>query len=154
MGEDRRLRPPEEHEKLLDRLTKDKEGFFETKHAALMFAAALGFYRQEHRPLVKGGEGIRWQIFERNQDSAFIWALAISVKDNIGVLEGENNDPVAEIFEQYAAGGLDVLQRTFAQAGETLDTLLLLLAEARRAPTEAQVGLEGLSTPALDILGI
>lgn len=152
MTEDRRLRPPEEHEQFLDRLIKD--GIFETKHAALMCAAALGYYRNEHRPLAKAGEGIRWQIFERNQDSAFIYALAISVEKNINVLEPGTKDRIAEIFEEYAAGGLDAMQRTLAQSGEPLDSLLLLLAEARRATTEAPVGLEGLTPGALDILGI
>ena len=119
-----------------------------------MCAAALGYYRKERRPLGKAGEGIRWQIFERNQDSAFIYALAISVENDINVLEPGTKDRTAEIFEEYAAGGLDVMQRTLAQSGEPLDSLLLLLAEARRATTEAEVGLEGLSPGALDILGI
>lgn len=155
MTDDRRLRPPDEHEKTIDLLVK--KGIFETKQAALTFAAALGYFRSKRRKLDSAGEGVRWQVFERSQDTAFIFALAITSEKTINVLEPEtgNKDPVAQTFEEYAAGGLDAIGELVASSGgETLDALLLLLAEARRESAERPAGLEGLSPSTLDVLGI
>lgn len=155
MTEDRRLRPPDEHEKTIDMLVKS--GIFETKQAALSFAAAVGYFRGERRPLTKAGEGVRWQVFERNQDSAFVYALAIAADKSINVLDPEtkDKDTVAEVFEEYVAGGFDrIAQMLTSTGGDSLDTFLLMFAEARREDTDRPAGLEGLSPGALDALGL
>ena len=46
----------------------------------MMFAAAIGYRYASRKPLDSGGEGIRWNIFEKNRDDAYINALALAVK--------------------------------------------------------------------------
>lgn len=155
MIEDRRLRPPEEHEITIDALVKAR--VFETKQSAMTFAAALGWYRNSKRQISKAGEGVRWQVFERNQDSAFIFALAIAAEKSINALDldATNGNIVEDVFEQFAAAGLDNLADSLANVqGDVLDTLLLLLAEARRENDDKPTGLKGLSQGTLDALGL
>ena len=63
------------------------------------------------QPLDSGAEGIRWNIFEKNRDKAFINALALAVKKDLAVLDPDapQNEELATIFEEYAAGGFQYL---------------------------------------------
>lgn len=152
MSEPRRVHPPEKYEGLLDNLV-NKEHCFETKHAAMMFAAALGYYLQREAELGKAGEGIRWQIFERTQDTPFMFALALARDGSISVLEETRRDDLVEAFEQYAAAGLQYLQENVvAKPGEVLDNILLLMAEARKQYAPPVPGLEALSPADMDLL--
>lgn len=155
MTDDVRLHPPDNKEKFLDGLVK--EGLFESKAAAMMFAAAIGRRRSERPSPGKAGEGIRWQVFERNQDTTFIYALAIEAEKSISVLESDRGgkDKICQVFQEYAAGGLEHLQqRLSGGGGDPLDVLLLLVAEARQDNLGSPVGLEGLSAGAIDALGL
>ena len=75
MNELVRIRPPAEHVDLIEDLVG--QGVFESKAAALVFCAAYGAREGLSRKLNRGGEGIRWEIFERSNDSTFISCLAL-----------------------------------------------------------------------------
>ena len=76
----------------------------------MMFAAAVGYRYASRKPLDSGGEGIRWNIFEKNRDDAFINALALAVKKDLAVLDPDTaqDEELATIFEEYAAGGFEL----------------------------------------------
>ena len=65
-------------------------------------AAASGYRYASRKPLDSGGEGIRWNIFEKNRDEAFINALALAVKKDLAVLDPDaaQNEDLATIFEE------------------------------------------------------
>jgi dnd system-associated protein 4 len=152
MIDDRRLRPPERYEKALEAITSSHP--FDTKQAAMMFAAGLGCYLHKRESLGKGGEGVRWQVFERSQDAAFLYALGLEETKAITVLSGEREEELVAIFEEYVAAGLQHIQENFLdRPGDILDYILLLLADARLADRGAVPGLEGLSTADLSLLG-
>ena len=152
MIDDRRLRPPERYEKALVALTSSHP--FDTKQAAMMFTAGLGYYLRKREQLGKAGEGVRWEVFERSQDAAFIYALGLDETKAIAVLSGEGEEDLVKIFEEYATAGLQYIQENFLdRPGDTLDNILLLLADARRTDKGAVPGLEGLSTADLSLLG-
>ena len=152
MIDDRRLRPPERYEKALDTLTGGR--LFDTKQAAMMFAAGLGYYLRKRETLGKAGEGVRWQVFERSQDAAFIYALGLDETKAITVLSSEKEEDLVTIFEEYATAGLQHIQEHFIdRPGDVLDNILLALADARRADTGIAPGLEGLSSADLSLLG-
>ena len=69
------------------------------------------------RQLDSGGEGIRWSIFEKNSDDAFISALALAVKKHFAVLDldAPQNDELTTGFEEYAAGGFAYLEQSFRE---------------------------------------
>lgn len=155
MSEERRLRPPDRYSITLDRLLAS--GCFETKHSALLFAAAVGrCFLRRRDPLGKAGEGIRWEVFERNDDSSFVYMLGLAATGTVDVLgnAGEGGDALATIFEEHAAAGLAHLQERCLDApGDPLDNLLLLIAEARLRQSPALPGLEGLTAADLELLG-
>ena len=152
MIDDRRLRPAERYEKTLDAITSGHP--FDTKQAAMMFAAALGRSLPKREELGKAGEGVRWQVFERSQDAAFVYALGLSENKAIDVLSSDKEEELVQIFEEYVAAGLQHIQEHYLdRPGDILDNILLLLADARRVDTAAVPGLEGLSTADLSLLG-
>ncbi len=146
---------PEKFEKLIEKLTE--QGLFETKQAAMTFAAAVGWYfvgKREFRG--KAGEGIRWSVFERNNDDAFIHALALTESESIEILgrdrQEKDDDPV-KVFEEYATAGLQYIQEKCVDApGDVLDNFLSLIAEVNSNTAEPPPGLEGLTSEALDFL--
>lgn len=152
MMDDRRLRPPESGEATLDTLVQNR--IFETKQNALTFAAALGYYLGRREPINKAGEGIRWQVFERSQDAAFIFSLGLADDGAINILGLEREDDLAATFEEYAAAGLKYIEEKFIdRPGDILDNLLLLLADARKVSSGPIPGLEGLTAADLGLLG-
>lgn len=151
---ERRIYRPAKYEKIIEKLTDD--GFFETKQAVMMFAAATGHYlgKREHRD--KAGEGIRWSTFEGNNDDAFIHALALAESGAIDILgrdrQEEDDDPI-KVFEEYATAGLQYIQDKCVNApGDVLDNLLSLIAEVNINLSDPPPGLEGLTPEALDFL--
>ncbi len=111
MTEPRRIKPPKQYDAFIETLVND--GVFETKQAVMMFATAVGYRFGSRQKLDSGGEGIRWSVFEKNRDDAFINALALAAKKDLAVLDPDaaQGDELATIFEEYAAGGFDYLER-------------------------------------------
>ena len=154
MTETRRIKPPKQHDAFIETLVND--GVFETKQAAMMFAAAVGYRFGSRKPLDSGGEGIRWNIFEKNRDEAFINALALAVKKDLAVLDPDapQNEELATIFEEYAAGGFEYLEQYIRETpGDVLENLLAIVQQCRTSQAQTPVGLEGLDRSALELLG-
>jgi len=154
MTEARRIRPPKRYDSLIETLVDD--GIFETKQAAMMFAAAVGYRFARRKTLDSPGEGIRWNIFERNRDDAFVNALGISEVREISILDPDSaqNADIATVFEEYAAGGFEYLDQHMKEtAGDFLETFLGLVQQFRVSQSQPPVGLEGLDRGALELLG-
>ncbi len=154
MSEPRRIRPPKEYEKLIDKLVDD--GVFETKQAAMMFAAALGKRFTGRKPLGSPGEGIRWHIFEKVGDEAFVNSLALAEKKDINVLDPEigGGEDVQTIFEEYAAGGFQYMKQHVVDAtGDFLENALAIIQQHQVGQQPSPAGLEGLDRSALELLG-
>ena len=154
MTEPRRISPPKEYEKLIDRLVDG--GVFETKQAAMMFAAALGKRFTGRTARGSPGDGIRWYIFEKAGDEAFVNALALAEKNDIKVLDpdsGEGEDAQA-IFEEYAASGFQYLKQHIMDApGDLLENALAIVQQCQLAQQPSPPGLEGLDSSTLELLG-
>ena len=122
----------------------------------MMFAAAVGYRYASQKPLDSGGEGIRWKIFEKNRDDAFINALALAVKKDLAVLDPDaaQNEELATIFEEYAAGGFEYLQQYVkATPGDVLENFLALIQQYRTSAVQRPAALEGLDRSTLELLG-
>ncbi len=122
----------------------------------MMFAAAIGYRYASRKALDSGGEGIRWNIFEKNRDDAFINALALAVKKDLAVLDPDaaQNEELATIFEEYAAGGFEYIEQYVkATPGDVLENSLALVQQYRTSQVERPLGLEGLDRSALELLG-
>jgi dnd system-associated protein 4 len=151
-----RIRPPAKFDgpnRVIDQL--QEHGPFDTKQAVLMFAAALGYMHETMEPIDGYGEGIRWQVFERSQDDGYINAMAVAQEKSVAVLnEDEGESSKSEIFEQYAAAGLQYLNdRVLTAPGDVLDHLLALIRLVREAE-QPPASLSGLSADDLTFLGV
>lgn len=126
MSEPRRITPPGELEKLLGEVA---DSLGATKQKVLMLAAAIGKKRGQRAPLVKRGEGIRFDIFQGAVDDGFIKALAVAEVGNLNVLG--QVDECIHIFEEYAHSGLQEIGRVWERSEDKLDELLRMTDEAR-----------------------
>ncbi|RWD39938.1 DNA phosphorothioation-associated protein 4, partial [Mesorhizobium sp.] len=91
---------------------------FPTIRELLCFAALLGYSEGRRVPLDKndGVEDVSYQQFERGDAEDLIWLIALAETKNTEILKDGEEGRCAEIFEEYANGGLfvlrDILQRT------------------------------------------
>ena len=102
-----RVKRPKNYEALLNLLTEEKKGPFESFKDALVFCAALGLYKNKRVQFEKTSEPINLDIFNKG-DEAFIFMLGIHSNDMNLLLE-ENLENRLNIFEEYANGGLGIV---------------------------------------------
>jgi dnd system-associated protein 4 len=115
--------------------SKDTTGPFQTYVEVMVFAAALGAKHKKRVPL----EGVAKDLSPLRQDyftSSFallINLLAITEIKDIKIL---GDDDIADeqrihIFEEYANGGLEILQNELRGAVDYSERLLLILSSQR-----------------------
>jgi len=152
MQEYRRPRSPYQYEALIDELVD--ESIFETKAAAMLFAAALGRKFSERKPVDKKGTDVRWGPFGE-EGLAFVNALALAESGDVAGLDPlQDGVDVVTIFEEYVNAGFEYLdQNVLRRPGEQLENLLGVLQDARLSSRDVPSGLEGFDPSALQLLG-
>lgn len=99
------------YEEILQILGGAGAKLFPTLRDALSFAAALGYREKRRLPLdVKAGkEDIQAQIYNGNDAIDLIFAIGLAEKKSAEILKLENEKECIEIFEEYANGGLAII---------------------------------------------
>lgn len=103
---------PAKFEKLLKTLgTKsdktDKSVFKHHKHT-LIFAALLGLKLNKRIKLTDSDlMKIEWHTMDNNNDSDWVYLVALAAEKNVGVL---GKREMVKIFEEYMCGGLEEMQ--------------------------------------------
>lgn len=112
------------HEDMVQRLAMMKlhdaeRSLFPTIRELLCFAALLGYSEGRRIPLDKdaGVEDVSYQQFERGDAEDLIYLIALAESKDPDILRDGEESRCAEIFEEYANGGLQVLSETFQQSG-------------------------------------
>ncbi len=115
-------------------LSKETTGPFQTYADVMVFAAALGAKRKKRSPLGEISKRdplpIGIEIFISRGYDAVIKLLAIAETKNTQILSptDENSEEQRiHIFEEYANGGLEILQDELRGTVNYSETLLLLL---------------------------
>lgn len=111
-------------------------GFFQTYVDVMVFAAALGAKRKKRVPLVEFArdlDPIRRDYFNNNKCELIINLLAVSVIQNQKVLadDEESDEQRIKIFEEYANGGLEILQQELRGVVDYSEQILLILSSER-----------------------
>jgi len=111
-------------------------GFFQTYVDVVVFAAALGAKRKKRVPLVEFArdlDPIRRDYFNNNKCELIINLLAVSVIQNQKVLADaeESDEQRIKIFEEYANGGLEILQQELRGVVDYSEQILLILSSER-----------------------
>lgn len=135
------------HEDLVQRLStqtipgSDRK-LFPTIRELLCFAALLGFSEQRRVPLDRsqGVEDISYQQFEREPAAEdLLWTIAVAETGDVEVLREGEEVRCAQIFEEYANGGLALIKDFMLRnGGEYPDRALMALLKERKYLQSAQ----------------
>lgn len=123
-----RVRRPEKFKEFLTELTKEKE-VFETYKDALVFAACLGFNRNKRVPFEKTSEPINIQIFRDSFDEMVMNVLAVAETDQPFAIAKDQEAEKIRIFEEYACGGLEIMQNEIGHGSFDESLLIMILEE-------------------------
>lgn len=107
----------------------------------LVFAAALGLNRKRRARLVEPlAEPIRQSVFERQGYDTMMNLIALHADPRPDIL-ADSDEAIsarAQTFEEFANGGLEILQQELRGARDVLESIILLVsAERARATTDA-----------------
>jgi len=129
-----RVRKPEKHTKTLNHLKE--EGVFSSFKDAMVFAAALGFSRKKLVAFDKSSEPIPLSVFRGEYDGAFMNMLALFEHRDSAYLEpeGDKFDAKIKLFEEYACGGLDIIESTIIAPDLDLQNAIIRLILDEQAP--------------------
>ncbi|MGF1694788.1 DNA phosphorothioation-associated protein 4 [Vibrio lamellibrachiae] len=131
--DDIRIRRPKEHDDLLELLKKEK--IFSSNKNALVFAASLGFKKQQRRSFDETSEPIMLRIFDDNTDIPFIYALALAETDDISMMTKAKFKEAVKIFEEYANGGLSYI-KSVVDPETALVSIEAIIAESEQSEAE------------------
>jgi len=138
-----RIKRPADKEVLFNKLkegSQNKDGFFPTFKDLLVFAAALGYKYNTRIPFSENLEPIHLSVFQ-NEEINFIDILALGETADINIIDPNDEEAVEKkllIFEEYANGGLELLDRKiFRDAGTIyINFLGLVIEEVSSGKTE------------------
>jgi dnd system-associated protein 4 len=115
--------------------SKDTTGPFQTYVEVMVFAAALGVKNKKRVPLdiiSKDLSPLRQDYFT-SSFTLLINLLAITETENIKIIGDDNvaDEQRIHIFEEYANGGLEILQNELRGAVDYSERILLILISER-----------------------
>lgn len=100
------------YEKTLQSLGGKDATMFATLREALTFCAVLGYKERRRLPLdpSRGVEDIAGAQYQLNDAVDVLFALALAEKKESDILRPDNEKECVQIYEEYANGGLDLIQ--------------------------------------------
>ncbi|MDJ1168547.1 DNA phosphorothioation-associated protein 4 [Roseofilum sp. BLCC_M154] len=140
-----RIRLAKDKGELVKRLVESDEDNapFETYADVVMFAASLGYQRHQAIPLddviAKEPAPIAWDVFRSRGYDRTIRLLAIATTEEVSVLSLSSPEAIAQqiqILEEYANGGLQILQEELRGIIDITHHLPLML-HKQRHPQES-----------------
>ncbi|MVS99783.1 DNA phosphorothioation-associated protein 4 [Devosia marina] len=143
------------HEDMVQRLAMTKlpgtdRTLFPTIRELLCFAALLGYSEGRRVPLDRsaGTEDVSYQQFERRDAEDLIFLIALADSKDPEILKDGEEGRCAEIFEEYANGGLQVLRDAMLRSGGEYpdrDILELLKKSGYLNIEEAEPDIDGIN---------
>ncbi len=135
---DKRIKIAKDKAKLVKELkaAEDTTGPFQTYVDVMLFAAALGAKRKKRVALVefaKDLDPIRRDYFDNNRCELVLNLLAISETQEQKILadDEKSDEERLKIFEEYANGGLEILQDELRGAVDYAERIILILSSER-----------------------
>lgn len=138
---DQRIRTAKDKAELVKSLTAapDNNSPFQTYADVVLFAAVLGAKQRRRVPLgeisKKEPGPISLEVFISRGYDPVIKLIAIAATENINVLSPDRSAferQRVEIFEEYANGGLEILDRELRGAVDYTERILLMLSAIDR----------------------
>jgi len=110
----RRIKRPKNQEDGYKILIDSEEfGIFSTYKDIFMASGTIGFMEQKRMKFTSSAEGIPWSVFTLETDEAIINAIAVTETGDISILSDDPDtfDKKIQIFEEYAAGGFEIVYK-------------------------------------------
>ncbi|MEM5016877.1 DNA phosphorothioation-associated protein 4 [Metabacillus indicus] len=114
----RRIKRPKDQENGYKKLIDSEEfGIFSTYKDIFMASGTIGYMEQKRLTFSGSAEGIPWNVFNLETDEAIINAIALTETGDISILSDDPDtfDKKLQIFEEYAAGGFEVLYKLLTE---------------------------------------
>ena len=121
------VRRPKQYEEMLRKLCQDDNRIFSTYKEAMVFAACLGFSENKRVSFDKSSEPIRLDIFRGDYDEAILQCIGLVDTRDPTIMGDARQDERLRIFEEYACGGLAILETEVYRAAGDWDQQLLRL---------------------------
>ena len=141
---DRRIRWCQKRKEILEKLWSDGEstGPFATKVDVLCFAASYGATNNASEKLEQPSEPIRHDIFENRGYGTLFDLLAIYRTEDPSILENSDDAEIrrATVFEEYANGGLRILEGEMKGVVDCTEQVALLVGRMRPSPSKDDTG--------------
>lgn len=142
----KRIQRATDKEAIIELLTSESVGVFKEIWRLLFFAAMIGFKNGRRDSLTSTGEGIRQESFLNNPGwlgTLYLLGLVETKSPNILLGTEDAEDERIKVFEEYANGGLAILDQRFKASGCSIDSLLTFI--------QAELGAEKPKKPDLQI---
>lgn len=105
------VRRSKTYESALQALGGKEATLFPTLREALTFCAVLGYKERRRLPFDNAGsEDIAGAQYHLNEAVDMVFALALADQKNSDILRPEKEKDCVQIYEEYANGGLDLVQ--------------------------------------------
>jgi dnd system-associated protein 4 len=135
------LRASDKEEGIVRQLTTGENAVFKEIWRLLMFAAAVGFKYKRSLDLKSSDSGKAIpQAYFANCPAwpGFLHLMALVAEESPEVLSGDeaSDDLRVSIFEKYANGGLEILEKALEKRSYSLDALLEFISIEERPEVE------------------
>jgi dnd system-associated protein 4 len=114
----RRIKRPKEQDSIYRKLTdKDEFGIFSSYKEVFMAAGTIGFIEKKRKSFTTSAEGLLWDNFSLETDEPMINMIALAETQDVNILQedDESFDRKLKIFEEYAAGGIEILEQSLLE---------------------------------------
>ena len=110
----------DQFEDTLQRLGKEDKPVFKSLKSAMTFCAFLGFREGRRIPLSDKHRknSIAWAQYNDDNIDA-LYTLACAEKGDVKILSESGESEMIEIYEQYANGGLSIVEKWFDRYSES-----------------------------------
>jgi len=116
-----------EFNELIDRLN-GADKIFRFIAEVLCFAAYVGLHSGSRKKIKSKDEPVNLRIFENNELDRHIWAINLFDSNDVAKLKNSNN--CLEVFEEYANGGLVIIDNKLKDHPEDptgIDTIMAMI---------------------------
>ena len=142
---DRRIRISSSQVDLVKKLlrSEDSTGSFRLQVDVLAFAASVGARKQRRRKFSDPAkEPIRYAVFESQNYVPLMNLLAVCAENDPRVLADTDQmeDARATIFEEFASGGLEIIDQELQGAVDYQAALLMMIASQRSDDVPPKAG--------------
>jgi dnd system-associated protein 4 len=135
----RNLRRDKQWTGLIDRLIEEKDpetgqSAFPSLRELMCFAAGLGYEQSRREPLGEDWvDFVEGRVFPRSDVALdLLYLIALAAERRVEVIDEEHEDQAVQIFEEYANGGLSVLNNWLNAHAPDESPIRSLMTDLRR----------------------